>query len=40
VDSLGGRLSLESPAGGGTRLAAQIPLGPTTPGAAARHPRA
>ena len=39
VESLGGSLSLESPAGGGTRLAAQIPLGPATPGAAATHPR-
>ena len=39
VESLGGTLSLESPAGGGTRLAAQIPLGPATPGAAATHPR-
>ena len=39
VESLGGTLSLESPAGGGTRLAAQVPLGPTTPVAAAPHPR-
>jgi len=38
VESLGGTLSLESPAGGGTRLAARIPLGPTTPLAAPAHP--
>jgi PAS domain S-box-containing protein len=31
VESLGGTLSLESPVGGGTRLRAEIPLGPTTP---------
>ncbi len=39
VESLGGTLTLESPAGGGTRLAAQVPLGPTTPVAAATPPR-
>jgi signal transduction histidine kinase len=39
VESLGGTLSLESPAGGGTRLTARVPLGPTTPVAAATHPR-
>jgi signal transduction histidine kinase len=38
VESLGGTLSLESPAGGGTRLAARIPLGPTTPLAAPANP--
>src|SRR5215208_910926 len=39
VESLGGTLSLESPAGGGTRLAARVPLGPTIPLAAPAHPR-
>jgi PAS domain S-box-containing protein len=39
VESLGGTLSLESPSGGGTRLTARVPLGPTTPVAAATHPR-
>jgi PAS domain S-box-containing protein len=31
VEALGGSLALESPVGGGTRLRAEIPLGPTTP---------
>jgi PAS domain S-box-containing protein len=31
VDALGGRLTIESPAGGGTRLRAEIPLGPVVP---------
>jgi signal transduction histidine kinase len=31
VDALGGRLTIESPAGGGTRLRAEIPLGPAAP---------
>jgi PAS domain S-box-containing protein len=31
VDALGGRLTIESPAGGGTRLRAEIPLGPAIP---------
>ena len=31
VESLGGVLTLESPQGGGTRLSAEIPLGPTRP---------
>jgi PAS domain S-box-containing protein len=39
VESLGGRLSLESPPGGGTRLAARVPLGPTTHVATATEPR-
>jgi signal transduction histidine kinase len=39
VESLGGTLSLESPPGGGTRLHAQVPLGPTTPIAVAPRPR-
>jgi PAS domain S-box-containing protein len=39
VETLGGTLSLESPAGGGTRLVARVPLGPTTPLAAANGPR-
>lgn len=39
VESLGGMLSLESPPGGGTRLAAQVPLGPTSPVAAAPQSR-
>ena len=39
VESLGGTLALESPAGGGTRLHASVPLGPTTPVPAASPPR-
>jgi PAS domain S-box-containing protein len=35
VESLGGALTLESPAGGGTRLRAEVPLGPGRPRAAA-----
>src|SRR5206468_152470 len=31
VETLGGTLTLDSPSGGGTRLRAEIPLGPTTP---------
>jgi PAS domain S-box-containing protein len=31
VDALGGRLTIESPAGGGTRLRAEIPLEPAVP---------
>ena len=31
VEALGGRLTLDSPAGGGTRLRAEIPLGPLVP---------
>ena len=31
VDALGGRLTIESPTGGGTRLRAEIPLGPAVP---------
>jgi signal transduction histidine kinase len=31
VESLGGTLALESPQGGGTRLRAEIPLGPSRP---------
>jgi PAS domain S-box-containing protein len=41
VESLAGTLALESPAGGGTRLRAEIPLGPTRPlPAATSHRRA
>ena len=40
VESLGGTLTLESPPGGGTRLAARVPLGPITPVAPARPRRA
>ena len=39
VESLGGTLALESPAGGGTRLRAEIPLGATKPLQAATRPR-
>jgi PAS domain S-box-containing protein len=38
VESLGGTLTLESPDGGGTRLRADIPLGPTRPLPAATDP--
>jgi PAS domain S-box-containing protein len=38
VESLGGTLTLESPAGGGTRLRAAIPLGPARPLPAATPP--
>jgi signal transduction histidine kinase len=38
VESLGGTLTLESPAGGGTRLRAEIPLGPGRPLPAATRP--
>ncbi len=31
VDALSGRLTIESPAGGGTRLRAEIPLAPAVP---------
>jgi PAS domain S-box-containing protein len=40
VESLGGVLRLESPEGGGTRLSAEIPLGPTRPLPALRDRRA
>jgi PAS domain S-box-containing protein len=40
VESLGGVLRLESPEGGGTRLSAEIPLGPTRPLPAMRDRRA
>ena len=36
---LSGALALESPAGGGTRLRAEIPLGATKPLQAATRPR-
>jgi PAS domain S-box-containing protein len=39
VESLGGTLALESPAGGGTRLRAEIPLGAIRPLQAATRPR-
>jgi signal transduction histidine kinase len=39
VESLGGTLALESPTDGGTRLHAEIPLGPARPLAAATRPR-
>jgi PAS domain S-box-containing protein len=39
VESLGGTLALDSPAGGGTRLRAEIPLGATRPLQAATRPR-
>jgi PAS domain S-box-containing protein len=35
VEALGGRLTLDSPAGGGTRLRAEIPFGPPPPASAA-----
>jgi glucose-6-phosphate-specific signal transduction histidine kinase len=31
VEALGGRLALDSPAGGGTRLSAEIPYEPSSP---------
>jgi PAS domain S-box-containing protein len=40
VESLGGTLRLDSPEGGGTRLSAEIPLGPTRPLPAMRDERA
>jgi PAS domain S-box-containing protein len=38
VEALGGRLALDSPAAGGTRLRAEIPHGPPPPAAARRTP--